>query len=376
MSFDECKNLALKYHVEDIPSALMQGTSLSRLLRELEASTISKISHHFLNKKKFLALEKLAHGIISFEEYESLAKEEKNTKIKNIEDAKYEKEARKQKFQAEWRAAYKSQIKFEKAQRKLEKEQQVKLEQDPIYIRKKNLIKLKQKYDLDFYIDKNDYSRLMSLVEKIDNGDRASPQDIIWLKLSRNDLFHGYFTEILSRKYHKNEAEYIKREYELKRDHWLAVNASSHYRKANEPNNAISILSKIKLDDIKNNKLKSAICTTHGGALRDMTQWNNAIILAECAHSYTPDNFRPCTLLGAIYMETSQFTLGQEWYNKAIQRGFSEKSVDDEIKSIFKKADKIQKESLRSYLLKKDPHRYRWVNNYLITPDFQPEYYT
>ena len=75
-------------------------------------------------------------------------------------------------------------------------------------------------------------------------------------------------------------------------------------------------------------------------------------------------------------METSQFTLGQEWYNKAIQRGFSEKSVDDEIKSIFKKADKIQKESLRSYLLKKDPHRYRWVNNYLITPDFQPEYYT
>ncbi len=73
MSFDECKNLALKYHVEDIPSALMQGTSLSRLLRELEASTISKISHHFLNKKKFLALEKLAHGIISFEEYESLA---------------------------------------------------------------------------------------------------------------------------------------------------------------------------------------------------------------------------------------------------------------------------------------------------------------
>ena len=156
MSFDECKNLALKYHVEDIPSALMQGTSLSRLLRELEASTISKISHHFLNKKKFLALEKLAHGIISFEEYESLAKEEKNTRIKNIEDAKYEKEARKQKFQAEWRAAYKSQIKFEKAQRKLEKEQQVKLEQDPIYIRKKNLIKLKQKYDLDFYIDKNE----------------------------------------------------------------------------------------------------------------------------------------------------------------------------------------------------------------------------
>ena len=62
-------------------------------------------------------------------------------------------------------------------------------------------------------------------------------------------------------------------------------------------------------------------------------------------------------------METSHFELGQEWYRKAIDRGFSEKSVDDEIKSIFKKADEKQKESLRNYLLKLDGHRYRWVND-------------
>ena len=356
MSFDKHKKLALKYHVDDIASALVPSTSISNLLVELETSKISMMSRRFIEKNKFLALERFANGTINFDEYELLAKQEKAIRVQTIEKEKQEAAARKEKIQLELKEKY-------ELQRKLERERQKALEKDPNYIRKQKLIKLKQKYDLGFYIEKNDYNRLMSIIDNIDKGQRSMPEDIIWLTLSRDDLYRGYFTDPLNKKYHKNEAEHIIKEYEVKNDHWLAVNASSHYRKACEPKSAISILSKIKLDRITNKKLKSAICTTHGGALRDIAEWTNAINLGEIAHSFTPDNFRPCTLLGAIYMETSHFELGQEWYRKAIDRGFSEKSVDDEIKSIFKKADKNQKEALRNYLLKLDAHRYRWVNN-------------
>ncbi|GAA4496095.1 hypothetical protein [Pseudaeromonas paramecii] len=356
MIFDKHKELAQKYHVDDIASALVPSTSISNFLGELETSKISMMSRRFLAKNKFIALERFANGTINFDEYELLAKQEKVIRIMTIEKEKQEEAARKEKFQLELKAKY-------ELQRKIERERQKALEKDPNYIRKQKLIKLKQKYDLDFYIEKNDYNRLMSLIDKIDKGHRITPEDIVWLTLSRDDLYRGYFTDSLNKKHHKNEAEHIIKEYEVKNDHWLAVNASSHYRKACEPKSAISILSKIKLDSITNKKLKSAICTTHGGALRDIAEWTNAISLGETAFSFTPDNFRPCTLLGAIYMETSHFELGQEWYRKAIDRGFSEKSVDDEIKSIFKKADENQKEALRNYLLKLDGHRYRWVND-------------
>lgn len=356
MILDKYKNLALKYHVDDIPSAFVPSTSLSNLLSELETSNISKMSLRYLDKNNFLALERYAHGAINFNEYELLAKHEKNNRIQDTENIKLKEEARRQKIKIELEEKYESQW-------GMERERQKNRERDPNYIRKQKIIRLKDEYELNFYVGKNDYVRLMSIVDNLDNGNRATPEDIVWLTLNRSYLQNSYFTDTLRKKYHKNEADHIIAEYQHKNDHWLAVNASSHYRKANEPRSAISALSKIKIDIIKNKKLKSAICTTHGGVLRDIAQWDNAINLAESAHSFTPEDFRPCTLLGAIYMETSHFALGQEWYNKAIERGFSEKSVDDEIISIFKKADENQKESLRNYLLNLDPHRYKWVNN-------------
>lgn len=356
MSFDKYKKLALKYHVDDIASALIPSTSISKLLSELEISRISIMSRRFLEKNEFLALEQLSNGTINFDEYELLAKQEKLIRVQTVEKQKQEGEARREKIYLELKAK-------QELQKKLERDRRELLKKDPGYIRKQKLTKLKCKYGLDFHIEKNDYNRLMSLLDIIDKGLRATPEDIIWLTLNRDGLYHSYFTTPLIKKYHKNEAQHIIKEYESKNDYWLAVNASGHYRKAGEPKNAIAVLSKIQLENIKNKKLKSAICTTHGGALRDIAQWDHAINLAKTAHSFTPENFRPCTLLGAIYMETSHFELGQEWYRKAIERGFSEKSVDDEIKSIFRKADKAQKESLRNYLLKLDPDRYRWIND-------------
>ena len=89
MSFDKHKKLAQKYHVDDIASSLVPGTSISNLLCELEKSKISMMSRRFIEKNKFLALERFANGSIHFDEYELLAKQEKTVRIKTIEKEKH-----------------------------------------------------------------------------------------------------------------------------------------------------------------------------------------------------------------------------------------------------------------------------------------------
>jgi hypothetical protein len=83
--------------------------------------------------------------------------------------------------------------------------------------------------------------------------------------------------------------------------------------------------------------------------------------LGEQAHVLTPHDFRPCTLLGAVNIEIGRFDLGHSWFEKAIKRGYTEKSMDDELRRIFKRAEKSKREALRNYLLKKDPFRYNWA---------------
>ena len=46
--------------------------------------------------------------------------------------------------------------------------------------------------------------------------------------------------------------------------------------------------------------------------MRDLEHWDEALCLGEKAHALKADNYRPCTLLGAIHMETGNYSLGQE----------------------------------------------------------------
>jgi hypothetical protein len=66
-------------------------------------------------------------------------------------------------------------------------------------------------------------------------------------------------------------------------------------------------------------------------------------------------------LIGAVNIEIGNYDLGQAWYKKAVERGASEKSVDDDLRSIFMRADKSKQDELRDHLLKIDPVRYSWV---------------
>jgi TPR repeat protein len=351
--------LAIKYHVDDLPSALIPGTSISKIIKhlELDEKPISNNALEFLRSRGFLALLHYAKKEFSFAEFSKLAQPEQSERRLATKAEALKERAKQNLKQDEQRlkeVAMQARLWQKQERRTAEK---LAFENDPRNIAKAKQFKLRQKYGLSYFIEKTDFPKLMEILHRVDSGMRLSEDDVVWLTTGDND----YFTVQLKECYHKIEADYYADEFKKSKDPWTAVNASSHYRKCREPGIAESILNTIDMSGLKNRKLKSALCTTHGGVKRDLAKWNEALCLGEQAHLLTPKDFRPCTLLGAVNIEIGHYDLGKSWYEKAVQRGYSEKSVDDDLRTIFMRAEKNKKEALRDYLLKIDPRRYSWA---------------
>jgi tetratricopeptide (TPR) repeat protein len=170
--------------------------------------------------------------------------------------------------------------------------------------------------------------------------------------------------DLVEKKYHLQLAHNHYQNWKQKSLPWELVNASAAYRKAEE-------LTKIKkaLDESypfnipkKEKKLKSALLTTYGGVCRDLKDYVNSIKLGLEAHNVTPLNFRPCTLLGAVYLSTGEFDLGHEWYGKAKERGFSQDAYDNDIKSVYFRASAEMKNRLKQNLISTG-HSYKWLTD-------------
>ena len=56
------------------------------------------------------------------------------------------------------------------------------------------------------------------------------------------------------------------------------------------------------------------------------------------------------------------YSLGQEWYAKAVERGATVDSVDQDLRNIFHRADQAKKAEMREFLLREDSVRYSWVS--------------
>lgn len=214
---------------------------------------------------------------------------------------------------------------------------------------------LRAKYGID-WVERGHMGKLIHLIEQIDKGGRFASADVIWL------TNHDYFSLELKREFHRREAIACSQNFASNGDPWEAVNASSHYRKAVMPNDALTIATRVDLGRHLEKHLQSAICTTIGGAKRDLGRLEEALTCAQDAHSKDPRSFHPCTLLGALHYELGDFSLGDEWFQKAVERGAKSEGVDSELRSIFRRADKVKQEELRRHLLKIDPVRYGWVN--------------
>jgi hypothetical protein len=239
-------------------------------------------------------------------------------------------------------------------------ERQKLLESDPVYIAKQKEKALLKKYEINEYISGALPKEFSEILSKLESDIRLSQDEAVWL----NTIGKRFFSTKVRHKFHRLEASYYLQEFEKnKKNIWNAINASSQLRKCQASLEAEELLEKISIAGIKDKKLLSAYFTTLGGVRRDLRKVEVAIDNAFKAHNLTPENYRPCTLLGAIYMETRQYTLGHEWYEKASERGAPTQSINADLKSILAKMDKAQRNEMIEHLLKLDPYTYSWLKS-------------
>ncbi|MEG4815122.1 hypothetical protein [Microcoleus sp. K5-D4] len=226
------------------------------------------------------------------------------------------------------------------------------------FAQEKEFAALKVKYriiDRDFPFDP-----FYTIMVKLEKEERLDPVLVVQLIQQGLLASHGK----IAMAYHRLEALFYDREYERTGNKWNLPNASSHWRKADEPKSALQVTENLDFDQIKENKLKSALLTTRGGAFRDIDKLDDAQKCALKAIEYQPQSHHPYTLMGAICYEWGQYSQGDDWFNKAIKRGAESEDIDSELKQVVKNAKDEKRREVVEYLLKKNPQRYAWAKSY------------
>ena len=226
------------------------------------------------------------------------------------------------------------------------------------FAQEKEFAALKVKYriiDRDFPFDP-----FYAIMVKLEKEERLDPVLVVQLIQQKLLASHGR----IAIAYHRLEARFYEEEYERTGNKWNLPNASSHWRKADEPKSALQVTENLDFDQIKENKLKSALLTTRGGAFRDIDKLDDAQKCALKAIEYQPQSHHPYTLMGAICFERSQFSEGERWFNEAIKRGAESEDIDSELKQVVKNTkDENKRREVVEYLLKKNPQRYAWAKS-------------
>jgi tetratricopeptide (TPR) repeat protein len=344
-------DLAKHYWVDDVPGATTAGSRLNNLLTSLgKGQPMTATSRSFLASRGLNTLVCFLAGELSQVQFNQLAQVERDRRIALAQQQQLEMEAQKMAEQsaADAReAAMWARLEAERIQR----------ESDPWFIAKKKNQELRRKYGLEVFVEEHHFKRLMSILRKLDSKSRLSEIDTLWLRSEGRD----YETEEILHAHHRLEAEFCIAEYKRTNDPWQAVNASAHLRKCAAPEQAIELLSAIPVGRQDQAKLKSAIRTTHGGALRDLGHFTEALKMGEQAHALLPNNFRPCTLLGALNIELGNFEVGHEWYRMAEARGAKPDSIEHEVRSLLARMSAEKRDEAMRELLRIDPVQYCWL---------------
>ena len=344
--------IALRYGVDDLPSASVAGTRLQNILECIHlGKPLTQLSAKFLQHQGLEALHQHASGALPYERFFELAAAERSIRREVAVAAKLAREIEDRAHEVAMQARMK--LAYEQAEAA-----RLARESDPKHIAKVKSQQLRFRYGVDIFVEHHCFGRLMNIMKHADAGQRLSDDDYVWL----SSVGKLYFSDQLRNAYHRLEADFFVGEFKRTCDPWMAVNASSHFRKCNGASDALALLCGIDADAQKSRKLKAALCTTHGGVMRDLRRWEEALCLGEKAHALKADDYRPCTLLGAIHMETGNYSLGQEWYAKAVERGATVDSVDQDLRNIFHRADPAKKAEMREFLLRENAVRYAWVS--------------
>jgi len=348
---DNHLTLAKRFWVDDLPGASVTGSRLSNLLETVShGKSLTALGLRFLTENGLKSLAQFVAGDISESQFLQLAPIEQSYRVAAALERQKTVDQQRQveREEAEARhAAMMARLHAERLQR----------ESDPKYIARQRNRELRERYGVDGFVDESDFRQLLAILRKLDGAKRLSEEDAVWLKSEGRE----YATEEILHAHNRLEANYYLGEFRKAGDIWQLVNASGHLRKCDASQEAHDLLNKIQDGALKQAKLKSAVRTTHGGVMRDLGRYNDALQLADEAHRLLPNSFRPCTLLGALNIELGHIALGHDWYSKAEERGAKPGSIESEIRSLLGRMPHEKRDSVIGQLLSIDPVQYSWL---------------
>ena len=311
----------------------------------------------FLRNQGAGALGDLIDGVISEADYVMRAQIERKTRQEAAhrrEEAAAAVRLQEAVLAAERDAALQARLELDAEKRRVAR---IRYESSPEFIAKQKTRELLQTYGVVQYIEPEDFKRLMSMLRTLDSGSRLPEEDVVWLMGHARRYGLG---RVLAA-HHRREADTCGAEFRRTGDPWQAINASGHLRKCDASGEAIDLLARIPAQRLKHDKLKSAMLTTRGGALRDMGSFSEAQQAGEAAHELLPQDYRPCTLLGAVHIQQGNYEQGLDWYRKAEERGAPPAGNDSEIRSLLRGMPREKREIAKAELLRIDPVRYSWL---------------
>lgn len=338
-------SLAERYIVGDLRGASQTGARLNSILAKFdEGLPLSKMSQDFLLANDLRALHALINGQIDIDTFRINAARERTMRMQQAQARAFDEAA-------------------ELAEQAAQQEQATKAyfaarANDPQIRRQREAKELRSRFGIG-YVDTEHYPRVMALLRRISNGQRLPPEDVAWLQTEAADCW----TDELRSAWNMLEAKALSDAWKAKGDPWDAINASSHWRKAEQPRQALSLSEAALAKAGTQSKTRSALLTTCGGALRDLNRLDEAKVHALDAHRLAPRDFRPCTLLGAVYMELGDIAAGHEWFVKAEKLGADGRGVDHEIRALLARASKTEQQRIREYLTAQDPERFAWLQS-------------
>ena len=336
-------SLSDKYFVDDQPSAAIAGSRLNGILVKIAAGQqLSPMSHDFLATRGFHALRSVANGMVDWTTFQQLAEIERQQRIQ-ISLKKASDISEKFAAMAAERAA-------------AVKEHFAALERDPKFRRRREAKELRNRFGIG-YVDPEQYPRVMSLLRRITLGQRLQPDEIVWLRTEADDCW----TDQLAKEWHAIEAKALSELWRNGGNPWDAINGSSHWRKAGDPEAALSLTQEALTKTGFVPKVRSALETTRGGAFRDKLCFDEAKALGLSAHQITPKDFRPCTLLGAVHIQLGDLVSGHQWYVKAEKLGANRSAVDQELRALIGCASSSEQHRIRTFLIAQDPERFSWL---------------
>jgi hypothetical protein len=345
MSSTQNISLAERYIVEDLRGASQTGARLNGILAKFdEGLPISNMSQDFLLANDLHALHALVSGQIEIGTFRINAARERTMRMQQAQARAFDKSA-------------------ELAEQAAQQEQATKdyfaaRANDPRIRRQREAKELRRRFGIG-YVDTEHYPRVMALLRRISNDQRIPTEDVAWLQTEASDCW----TDELRSAWNVMEAKFLSDAWQARGDPWDAINASSHWRKADQPRQALSLAEAALTKAEAQPKTRSALLTTCGGALRDLDRLDEAKAHALDAHRLAPRDFRPCTLLGAVHMELGDIAAGHEWFVKAEKLGADVRGVDHEIRTLLARASKTEQKRIREYLTAQDPDRFAWLQS-------------